>query len=452
MALSLIGCQHTVHPVAPSIPPAESGVDLQLDAQTRSLEEAHRAYVQGRYFKAAILFKRFVESNPRSPRVSEARWWLARSYEAEGNIQAAVVEYRALAGSSVPSSESAARYQAHAVRRLDDILQAGRTAVLSEVRPVVLSMSHGDWSRIADLPSWIAKVRKAGVTTLLIDAGTSRGDLDQSRAAGVYFKTPTAPIVDDLLDRMIPVAHAEGVGVLARLDLHQAGWMPLNPDWVSAVQSPSASPQSGSLVDVLHPEYQRAVGRIVDDLSRTGIDGLVLQARIRKGFAEEISPTSWAVFEKTFGQTARGDSTSPLLWRWAGWKTRAYLRFVEQLRDQVRRERSTRIMVVTIHASAIRDPKASLMDYGEDVLETRLKGFEVVVLPEPEISTGTGFGQTELAKQLAPTMSGERPLWLGISLTLSEPELIPTAISSTLTVMSDQPQIPLVLMNEAVLP
>ena len=452
MVLSLTGCHHTVHPVAPSIPPVESGVDLRLDTQTRLLEEAYRAYVQGRYSKASILFKRFVDANPQSPRLSEARWWLARSYEAQGNVQAAVAEYRVLAGASVPVDSSAASYQAHAVRRLDDIVQVGGAATLSEVRPVVLSMTQVDWSRIADLSSWIAKVRKAGVTALLIDAGTSTADLDQSRAAGVYFKTSVVPISDDLLGRVIPRAHAEGVAVFARLDLHQATWMPLNPDWVSAARSPGAPPQSSDLVDVLNPEYQHTVGRIVDDLSRTGIDGLVLQARMRKGFAEEISPTSWAVFERKFGQSAKGDPTSPLLWRWAGWKTRSYLRFVEQLKEQVRRERSTRIMVVTVHGSAVLDPKASLMDYGEDLLETRLKGFEVLVLPEPEASTGVGSGRTELLKRLTPTMPGERVLWLGISLTLSDPEMIPEAVNTTLTVMSEQPRIPLVLMNEAVVP
>lgn len=452
MVLSLTGCHHTIYPVAPSIPPVESGVDLRLDTQTRSLEEAYRAYVQGRYPKASILFKRFVETNPQSPRLSEARWWLARSYEAQGNVQAAVAEYRVLAGASVALDSSDAGYQAHAVRRLDDIMQAGGAATLSEVRPVVLAMTHGDWSRIADLSSWIAKVRQAGVTTLLIDAGTSMADLDQSRPAGVYFKTSTVPLIDDVLGRVIPRAHAEGVAVFARLDLHQATWMPLNPDWVSALPSPSRPPQSSDVVDVLHPDYQHAVGRIVDDLCRTGIDGLVLQARMRKGFAEEISPTSWTVFERKFGRSAKGDPTSPLLWRWAGWKTRSYLRFVEQLKEQVRRERSTRTMVVTVHASAVLDPKASLMDYGEDLLETRLKGFEVLVLPEPEASIGAGSGRTAFMKRLVLTMSGERPLWLGTSLSLSDPEMIPEAISTTLTAMSEQPQTPLVLMNEAIVP
>jgi tetratricopeptide (TPR) repeat protein len=453
MVLFLAGCHRPVYPVAPSVPPAESGIDLQLDAQTRSLQEAYRAYVQGRYSKASILFRRFVETNSRSPRLSEARWWLARSYEAQGNLQAAVAEYRTLAGASAPSNDAAAGYQAHAVRRLADIMQSGGAAVLSGVRPVVLSMPHAAWTRIVDLSSWIAQVRKAGVTTLLVDAGPSVGEPEESRAGGVYFKTSRVPVIDDVLGRVIPRAHAEGVAVFARLDLHQASWISPKPDSVSTAPSPTAmTPQPIGPVDVLDPAYQQAVSGIVDDLCRAGIDGLILQTRMRNGFAEEISPISRAAFERKFSQTVEKDPTSPFFWKWAGWKAHSYLSFAEQLKDQARREQATLIVAVTVHASAVLDPKAALMDYGEDLLESRLKGFEVVVLPESGGSNASESGRTELTKRLAPMIQGERPLWLGTPLTLSDPESIPVAISATLTAMSERPAIPLVLITETVVP
>jgi hypothetical protein len=453
MVLSLAGCHHADYPVAPSVPPVEAGIDLQLDTQTRLLQEAYRAYVQGRYSMASILFKRFVESNSQSPRLNEARWWLARSYEAQGNLPAAVAEYRALAGGSTLEDVPAASYQFHAIRRLDDIMQFSGAAVLSQAHPVILSMTDAIWSRITNLSAWVEQVRRAGVTTLLVEAGASVGDQEPSRAAGVYFKTSTVPVIDDFIGRVIPVAHGQGVAVFAALDLHQAAWMSPKPDWVSAVQNPSSTtPPSSGLVDVLHPDYQQAVSRIVDDLCRTGIDGLVLQARMRKGFAGEVSPKSKAVFETNFGQSAEGDPTSPLFWRWAGWKVRSYLRFAEQLRDQARRDRSTRVMAIAVHSSAVLDPKAALMDYGEDVLETRLRGFEVVVLPEPGAPNGAESGRTELRKRLAPMTQGKRPLWLGTTLALSDPEMIPAAFSATLTSMSEQPAMPLVLMDEAAVP
>jgi hypothetical protein len=314
-------------------------------------------------------------------------------------------------------------------------------------------MTHAVWSRIAHHSSWIAQVRKAGVTTLLVDAGPSVGDPEESREGGVYFRTSKVPVIDDMLGRVIPLAHAEGVAVFARIDLHQASWISPKPDSISTASSPTApTPQPIGPADVLDPAYQQAVSGVVDDLCRTGIDGLILQTRMRKGFAEEISPTSQAAFERKFGQTAERDPTSPFFWKWAGWKAHSYLRFVEQLKDRARRERTTLLVAVTVHASAVLDPKAALMDYGEDLLESRLKGFEVVVLPESGASNGSASGRTELTRRLVPMTQGERPLWLGTPLTQSDPESIPAAISATLTGMSEQPAIPLVLMNETIVP
>jgi hypothetical protein len=314
-------------------------------------------------------------------------------------------------------------------------------------------MPHAAWSRIANPSSWIAQVRKAGVTTLLVDAGPSVGDPEESRAGGAYFKSSRVPVIDDVLGRVIPIAHAEEVAVFARLDLHQASWISAEPDSARIAPDPIATtPQSIGPVDVLDPAYQQAVSGIVDDLCRTGIDGLILQARMRNGFAEEISPPSRAAFERKFGQAAERDPTSPFFWKWAGWKAHSYLRFVEQLKDRARRERATLIVAVTVHASAVLDPKTALMDYGEDLLESRLRGFEVVVLPESGASNASESGRTELTKRLAPMIQGERPLWLGTPLTLSDPESIPAAISATLTAMSEWPAIPLVLMTETVVP
>jgi len=86
------------------------------------------------------------------------------------------------------------------------------------------------------------------------------------------------------------------------------------------------------------------------------------------------------------------------------------------------------------------------------VLETRLRGFEVVVLLESGAAIGVDSARTELLKRLTPTTPGERPLWLGSSLARSDPDMLPAMINAALIPMSDQPQIPLVLMNEAAVP
>ena len=73
-------------------------------------------------------------------------------------------------------------------------------------------------------------------------------------------------------------------------------------------------------VDVLHPDYQRLVSEVAQDLLRTDIDGLVVGARRAKGFAEEWSPTSRRMFEGLFGPSFDSQDQCCLTRRMAlGW-------------------------------------------------------------------------------------------------------------------------------------
>src|SRR5215510_8430074 len=56
----LPACGSLTHRFSPSVPPARSGADPALDAQTRLIDSAYRAFVQERYSLASALFQRFV--------------------------------------------------------------------------------------------------------------------------------------------------------------------------------------------------------------------------------------------------------------------------------------------------------------------------------------------------------------------------------------------------------
>ena len=98
LLLVFSGCADLEPRFPPSALPATSGVDPALDAQARLLESAYRAFVQERYPLACALLQRFVDFNPDSSRLNEARWWLARSYEQSGDLPAALSAYRAVVG------------------------------------------------------------------------------------------------------------------------------------------------------------------------------------------------------------------------------------------------------------------------------------------------------------------------------------------------------------------
>ena len=424
----------------------------------RLIESAYRAFVQERYPLACALFQRFVDSNPTSPRLSEARWWLARSYEQRGDLPAALAAYRSVVGEGTRSTPLAGSYEFHALNRLDIFRRSLGPSSLLERRQIALWLTSVDWPTFPDVGSWIAQLADAGVTSLIVEAGSPPRETMQSGPMGVYFQTSKVPVVQDLFTVIVPAAHAKGMAVLASLNLHEPGWTTVGPEWGIAMTTRTDQLfQPVGPVDVLHPEYQRYVSEVAQDLLRTDIDGLVIGARRTKGFAEEWSPMSRRMFEEAFGPSldSHDRSVSPDAWRWAGWKTRTYLGFVARLAQQLRQTRPGLLVAVVVHEHAVFSPADALAEYGEDVLETKQRGLHLVVQPRPGMSERPdekGAGMETVRQRLAPTAGDERQLWLGMALGASDTSSLATAVRATVAKKVGQTGTHLLLMNGPAIP
>lgn len=451
----LSGCASLTHRFPPLMPPAPSGIDPALDAQARLVESAHRAFVQERYSLASTLFQRFIDSNPDSPRLSEARWWLARSYEQGGDLPAALAAYRAVVGAAPRSIPLAGSYEFHALHRLDAFRRSLGPSSLLERRQIALWLT-ADCLMIPDVGLWIDQLADSGVTTLIVEAGTSSRETMHSGTMGVYFQTSQAPVVEDIFSVVVPAAHAKGMAVLAVLNLHEPAWTTVNPEWGIADRTDQVF-QLLDRVDVLHPGYQYLVSEIAQDLLRTGIDGLVVGARRLKGFAEEWSPTSRRMFEGTFGPSSdsQDQSVAPNAWRWAGWKTRTYLGFVAHLTRQLRQTRPGLLVAVVLHERAAFFPVDAMMEYGEDVLETKQRGLHLVIQPEsglPGRFDEHGVRLEAMRQRLALTAGDERLLWLGMALGVAGPSSLVTAVRGILKRNVWQAETHLLLINGPAIP
>jgi hypothetical protein len=422
------------------------------------MESAYRAYVQERYPLACALFQRFVDSNPDSPRLSEARWWLARSYEERGDLSAALAAYRAVVGEAPRSSSLAGSYEFHALNRLDEFRRSLGPSSLLERRQFAIWLTSVEWLPISDVGLWIAQLADAGVTSLIVEAGSPPRETMQSGPMGAYFQMSKVPATEDLFTVIVRAAHAKGIAVLASLNLHEPGWTTVNPEWGIAMANRTTQLfQPVSPVDVLHPEYQRYVCEVAQDLLRTDIDGLVIGARRTKGFAEEWSPMSRRMFEEAFGPSldSHDRTVSPDAWRWAGWKTRTYLMFVARLAQQLRQTRPGLLVAVVVHERAVFFPVDALTEYGEDVLETKQRGLHLVVQPRPGMSERDDekeAGMETVRQRLAPSAGDERQLWLGMALGASDTSSLVTAVRTAVAKKVGQTGTHLVLMNGPAIP
>ena len=454
----LSGCANPEPRFPPPLRHGASGVDPALDAQTQLLESAYRAYAQERFPLASALFQRFVDSNPDSSRLSEARWWLARSYEEGGDLPAALSTYRAMVSAASQSTPLADSYESHALNRLDAFRRRLGPTSLLERRQVALWLTNVDWLAIPEVGPWMAQLADAGVTALIVEAGSPPRETVQASPTGAYVQTSKVPVVEDLFKMIVPAAHAQGMAVLASLNLHEPGWVSVNSEW--GIAKGNRTDQRLQLighVDVLHPDYQRMVGEVAQDLLLTDIDGLVIEARKSKGFAEEWSPTSRRMFEGLFEPSSRSQdqAVSPDAWRWAGWKTRTYLGFVAQLARQLRQMRPALLAAVVVHERAVFSPADALTEYGEDVLETKQRGFHIIVQPEsgmPERSNEQVARMETVRQRLVPIVGDARQLWLGVAIDKSDLSSLAAAVRAALSTQIGQAGTHLFLMNGSVIP
>ncbi|HEY6289814.1 MAG TPA: hypothetical protein VIW48_10230, partial [Nitrospiraceae bacterium] len=388
----------------------------------------------------------------------EARWWLARSYEERGDLPAALSAYRAVVGETPRSIPLAGSYAFHALNRLDAFRLSLGPSSLLERRQIALWLTSAEWLTIPDVELWIAQLADAGVTALIVEAGSPSRETMQSGPVGVYFQTSKVPVVEDLFTVIVPAAHAKGMAVLASLNLYEPGWMTVNPEWgIAMANGTDQVLQLTGHVDVLHPDYQRLVGEVAQDLLRTDIDGLVVEARRTKGFAEEWSPTSRGMFEGLFGPSfdSHDQSVSPDTWRWVGWKTRTYLGFVARLTQQLRQTRRGLLVAVAVHERAVLSPADALTEYGEDVFETKQRGLHLVVQPEPGMSGRSdeqGVRLETVRQRLAPTAGDERQLWLGMALGAADQSSLVTAVRAIQAMKVGQVGPHLLLMKGPAIP
>ena len=366
--------------------------------------------------------------------------------------------YRAVVGAAPRSIPLAGSYEFHALNWLDAFRRSLGPSSLLERRQIALWLTSADWLTIPDVGPWIAQLADAGVTSLIVEAGALPRETMQSGPMGVYFQTSKVPVVADLFKIIVPAAHAKGIAVLASLNLHEPGWTTINPEWgIAMANRTEQGLQATGHVDVLHPDYQRLVSEVAQDLLRTGIDGLVVEARRAKGFSEEWSPTSRRMFEGKFGPSfdSHDQSVSPDAWRWAGWKTRAYLGFVTRLTQQLRQTRPGFLVAVAVHERAVLFPMDALTEYGEDLLETRQRGLHLVVQAAagmPERSDDQGTAMDTVRQRLTPRAGDERQLWLGITLGMADTSSLITAVRAALSTQVGQAGAHLVLIHGPAIP
>jgi hypothetical protein len=373
------------------------------EVQALLIQQAQGHFAEGRYEASARILRRVVESYPRSPRQAEARWWLARSYEQSGFFKAALAEYRLLASLPPAGQPQQANYVPEARNRIAALEQ--RLGILANTSRGLtgLQVSPRAIPDAAAVEQWMQGIGQAGITMLVLDAGTKPNAGHEASPAGVYFRTSWAATIKDVFGYAVPAAHRQGLAVFASVSLRQMNWLDRQLGWNDvALDRMTGRLAASNELDLFHPAYQEYLIGFLADLAATGVDGVLFRAEAPSGSQEGFSVHALRGFERDFavkldpvtlvfpdamagrvapvrnGQPARQEGTQDY-WRWLGWKARESITVMARLRHAVRRRAPVLQFALELHREAVSDPMTALVQYGEDLLEAKAVRFDFYV-------------------------------------------------------------------------
>lgn len=391
----------------------------EVEAQARLLHDAHAVHVLGQHSKAIELYQRFIETYPASPRLSEARWWLARSYEGFGDTRTAVAQYRQLVTVDAATSDERDVYQGRAIERLEELRRTEGEALIPSSGHVAVLLRCHQLPPASGLEEWVRKLAEARVSALLLEIGssvgppgsspcgsaTSESDAGLTTQSGVLFQTKQAPVVEDLFAQLISLAHRQGVFVFGVLNLQRMPWWQDHSEWRGSVFEPrTRGIHPSRYLDLLNSSFQTHLGRLLRDLAILDVDGLFIQPRMKDGFAFEFSTESLRGFETryhtsidptelyagapmgtdvTSAGSVSGSVSEPAahqeFWRWVGWKAHEHYAVLERIKSQLQTINPRLRVILEVHSEAVMDPLRALVEYGEDVVEARRLGFDILL-------------------------------------------------------------------------
>lgn len=376
------GCTTPPSPTPPRLPPVSAPA---LEAQGRLLQTARAHLSEGSYEAAGEVLRRLIETNPQSPLLLEAHWWLARSYEQGGDFHSALAHYRLLVNLAKDDGYAEVRER---IAELEKLL--GPTAIQSSGLIAIL-LTPQDLPSPLEFDPWVQALGQGGVTTVLVEGGTV--------------------MLRDGLSHLVPIAHRHGLSVFAAITLRRMTRGDPQSDWADRSYDPAQRQVRPSpYADLFHPAFQDYLVGFLTDLAGTGVDGVLFRADAPLGPTEGFSASGLRGFERDFQlrldpdqlfprspraapatqpreTQAQEKSYPPEFWRWAGWKARESLKIMDRLRGAMRKKSPGLRFALEVHPEAVTDPVEALAQYGEDLLEAKHSRFDFY-LTGPRLSIG----------------------------------------------------------------
>lgn len=394
---------------------------------------------EGELKAAAREYGRLIEKFPSSALIADAQFRQATAYlnaglfhEAERSYRLFIENFKFSPFRGMAEKAMAEAHKRYIEKKLPVVVLDRQGPALKKkgigIRAVQVALFDG--ASPADIGVELRALKEAGVDTVIVRVFQNPGDrfyrsAEGRKASGVYFRTREAPVIKDLLQGFVRLAHDNGLKIFAWMTTRYADY---GIDDESDLACKGYDLRSGKnfLCKGLDLFNERAIERLealFSDLADYDIDGILLQDDLILKHNEGFGPYASALFKKDTGhdidptrfytQSERGAAVdyTPLFWQWASWKNKRLLKVAGGLKKIVREKNPDVRFAINLMYESVTNPPAALAWLSQSLAASVKTGFDYYSIMayhrqmERELNKPPGYVMSMIEKMVGDAVS-----------------------------------------------
>ena len=267
-------------------------------------------------------------------------------------------------------------------------------------RRICVQVFDLEFTDLEEVEKGIKVLRHAGIDTLILRVFQNRGNrmfkfVKPRREEGVYFETRYAPVVEDVLGKLVEIAHRNGMDLFAWITTRYGNYGLEEP---SGYRCKSYNFETGKIeiargFNLFHPDVLKRLEGLFRDLGRYPIDGILFQDDLVLRHNEDFSLEANKAFLKEFGYSLHPDlfyidpfksnsgkyyvkAYTNQFWSWANWKNQWLMNVAKRLMDAARESNPNLKFGINLYYETVLSASNAVAWFSQTFSEALEKNFD----------------------------------------------------------------------------
>lgn len=267
-------------------------------------------------------------------------------------------------------------------------------------RRICAQVFYFDEKNLEEVEKRVGEMKKAGVNTVIVRVFQTKSDrmykfVTPRHEEGVYFKTEYAPIVEDILGKLVGIIHRNGLDVFAWMTTRHADY---GLDGRQEYRSKSYNFETKKMevtrgLNLFHPDVLNRLEGLYRDLGRYPIDGILFQDDLILKHNEDFSTDASKAFLKEFGYSPHPDlfyidpyqsesgkyyvkAYTDRFWSWVNWKNQRLMDVAGRLMAAARGSNSNLEFGINLYYETILNPPNAVAWFSQNLSKALERNFD----------------------------------------------------------------------------